>query len=98
MKEKEIIYDAGPHKCPLCSWQCTCSDQPCGCCIEDSDYPMEEKVTIEEMFEFVRWVQSQMIGYSTKDKEWQMNFDPYTTIAETDLDLWNKFKQEKETK
>lgn len=23
---------ANPHHCPECSWQCTCSNQPCSCC------------------------------------------------------------------
>ncbi len=26
------LPDANPHHCPECSWQCTCSDQPCSCC------------------------------------------------------------------
>lgn len=26
------LPDANPHICPECSWQCTCSDQPCSCC------------------------------------------------------------------
>lgn len=28
------LPDANPHICPECSWQCTCSDQPCSCCNE----------------------------------------------------------------
>lgn len=24
--------NANPHHCPECSWQCTCSSQPCSCC------------------------------------------------------------------
>ena len=29
---EERLPDANPHICPECSWQCTCSDQPCSCC------------------------------------------------------------------
>jgi hypothetical protein len=26
------LPDANPHHCPECSWQCSCSNQPCSCC------------------------------------------------------------------
>jgi hypothetical protein len=31
-KNRLNLPNANPHHCPECSWQCTCSNQPCSCC------------------------------------------------------------------
>lgn len=38
--EGAVIVE-GPHQCPECSWQCTCSDIPCSCC-QSNDHPLPE--------------------------------------------------------